>query len=130
MIRSCALRLSVCDCIGKPVLGSTLRGLGALTLLLPKRTPFRGGRSLGTTRPPAVTRIPGGLPCSFKSRSALPRLTEGEGDGFFKLIAEAATPGAAAEARSGFSKDAVEAVPMRLADTEGRITCSGDGYLC
>jgi hypothetical protein len=59
-------------------------------MLLPNRAVLKGGRSLGTTRPPAVTRIPGGLPCSLSSFSALPRLIEGDGDGFLLGAAGAA----------------------------------------
>ncbi len=37
--------------------------------------------AVGTTRPAAVTRIPGGEPCSLMSFSTLPRLTDGVGEG-------------------------------------------------
>jgi len=59
-----------------------LRACGLKMLLPPNRAVLNGGRSLGTTRPPAVTRMPGGLPCSLSSLSALPRLIDGDGDGF------------------------------------------------
>jgi hypothetical protein len=38
--------------------------------------------SEGTIRPPAVTRTPGGEPCSLRSFSALSRLIDGDGEGF------------------------------------------------
>lgn len=90
-------------------------------LLLPKRTLLSGGRSLGTIRPPAVTRNPGGLPCSLSSRSALPRLIDGDGDGFFKFIEAAETPGATDAREKGLSE---EVVPIKFADAEGLRTCS------
>jgi hypothetical protein len=46
---------------------------------------FKAGRSVGTTRPPQVTFIPGGLPCSLMSLSTLLRLTDGEGEGRLPL---------------------------------------------
>jgi len=93
-----------------------------------------GGRSPGTMRPPAVTRRPGGLPCSLRSASALPRLTEGEGEG--RLFAAG---GAAAGTTSGvISRGASGAAvlglkvrrlrsdlrPINCAEAVGRRTCS------
>jgi hypothetical protein len=64
--------------------------------------------------------IPGGLPCSLSSLSALPRLTDGDGEGLFKLVFVGATPGVA-DARRDFSDDEIL---MMFADAEGRRTCS------
>jgi hypothetical protein len=68
--------------------------------------------------------MPGGLPCSLSSLSALPRLIDGEGDGFLLgAVGAAVAAGAIAgvdDARKGF----VEEIPIKFADTEGRKTCS------
>ena len=98
------------------------RRSGGLKVLLTNRLLARGGRSLGTTRPPAVTRMPGGLPCSLSSLSALPRLIEGEGDGFLSSDA-GAIAGVADNRRLLF-----EAAGARVADAEGRKTCSVRDY--
>lgn len=98
------------------LLGAALLRACDLKVLSPNRELLRGGRSLGTTRPPAVTRMPGGLPCSLRSLSALPRLTDGDGDGFL-LGAAGAILGVVWK---GFSEE----TPIRFADTEGRKTCS------
>lgn len=88
------------------------------------RSPYRdvpsSGKSLGTMRPPAVTRTPGGLPCSLSSLSALPRLMEGEGDGFFRESVGAV--GCTATGR----RLRLEGLQVRFADAdaEGRRTCS------
>lgn len=79
-----------------------------------------GGRSLGTIRPPAVTRRPGGLPCSLSNRSALPRLNEGDGEGFLR------GPGCAIPAATEGRRLRLDARPARVADADadGRNTCS------
>jgi hypothetical protein len=97
---------------------SRARRVGGLKVLFANRLFVRRGRSLGTTRPPAVTRIPGGLPCSLSSLSALPRLIEGEGEGFLSSDA-GAIAGVADKRRLLF-----EAAAARVADAEGRRTCS------
>ena len=74
-------------------------------------------------RPPAVTRIPGGLPCSLRSFSAFPRLIEGEGEGrFWTMAAAAATP-----ATAGGRRLLLDSLLVKFADAdaEGRKTCSG-----
>ena len=96
----------------------TLLGACDLKALFPNRAALNGGRSLGTTRPPAVTRMPGGLPCSLRSLAALPRLTDGDGDGFL-LGPVDTTPGVVDD-----WKDFSEEIPIRFAEAEGRRTCS------
>lgn len=93
-----------------------------LKLLLTNRAVARGGRSLGTTRPPAVTRIPGGLPCSLRSLSALPRLIDGDGEGFLWGAVDAIA--GVGGGRRFFS----EVARTRFADAEGRKTCSAEEY--
>jgi len=89
-----------------------------LNALLTKRVLNTGGRSLGTMRPPAVTRIPGGLPCSLRSLSAFPRLIEGDGEGLLSGAAGASAD--VAEERRLLFEDAA----AKVADAEGRKTCS------
>jgi len=98
--------------------------LGALKVLLTNRLLIKGGRSLGTIRPPAVTRRPGGLPCSLSSLSALPRLIDGDGEGFLSSDA-GATAGVADNRRLLF-----EAAVAKVADAEGRKTCSAIEKYC
>ncbi len=88
----------------------------------PKREEAKGGRSLGTMRPPAVTRIPGGLPCSLRSFSAFPRLIEGDGEGLFCSVAAAVEIADTAGSR----RLLVDSLLVRFAaaDAEGRKTCS------
>lgn len=89
-------------------------------MVSPYREAPKDSRSLGTIRPPAVTRSPGGLPCSLRSFSAFPRLIDGEGDGL--LYAESAAGTVATTGR----RLLVDALLARFADadTEGRRTCS------
>ena len=94
------------------------RSGGALNALFANRLLGSGGRSIGTTRPPAVTRMPGGLPCSLRSLSAFPRLIEGEGEGFLSGAA-GASAGVADDRRLLF-----EDAAAKVADAEGRKTCS------
>jgi len=103
------------------LLGETTREDEALRLLVPNREVLSGGRSLGTTRPPAVTRIPGGLPCSLSNLSALPRLMDGDGDGFLLRLVAFKAEGGRVE-RDGFSAWA----PIKQADADGRNTCSNE----
>lgn len=93
---------------------------GGLKVLSGKREVPSGGRSLGTTLPPAVTRMPGGLPCSLRSFSALPRLIDGVGDGLLK-----GTDGASGSA-TGSRRLVPDDLAARFADAdaEGRRTCS------
>jgi hypothetical protein len=67
--------------------------------------------------------MPGGLPCSFSSLSAFPRLIDGVGDGFFVLASacEEAMPGVVVDGRKSFSD---EDVLITFADADGRRTCS------
>jgi hypothetical protein len=101
-------------------LPGVIRRVDGLKVLSGKREVSRGGRSLGTTLPPAVTRMPGGLPCSFRSFSALPRLMDGVGEGLFCDAADAS--GCA----TGGRRLLLEGLLARLADAdaEGRRTCS------
>lgn len=99
--------------------GETTRGGCGLRLFALKRALLNGWRSLGTIRPPAVTRRPGGLPCSLSSLSAFPRLMDGEGDGFF---AAAVVPAAAGAAKG--REELSTRVPIRQADADGLKTCS------
>jgi hypothetical protein len=112
--------------------GATRRAWGLLMLKL-GRAPS-GGRSPGTMRPPAVTRRPGGLPCSLRSLSALPRLTEGEGDGRLVAVGGAVTGttsgvisrGASGAAALGTNvrKLLSDLRPINCAEAVGRRTCS------
>jgi hypothetical protein len=72
-------------------------------------------------RPPAVTRIPGGLPCSLRSFSAFPRLIDGVGDGRFWESEGTRAAGV------GTRKLLFDALLGRFADADadGRRTCSG-----
>lgn len=87
-------------------------------------SPYRdvpsGGRSLGTMRPPAVTRKPGGLPCSLSSFSAFPRLNDGVGEGRFW------GPRGAGAVPVGTLRLLFEDLLFRFAaaDADGRKTCS------
>ena len=100
------------------------RKVGGLKVLSGKREVPSGARSLGTILPPAVTRKPGGLPCSLSSFSAFPRLIEGEGDGF--LYGAVAAAVAVGGATGGGLKLLVDDLLARWADAdaEGRRTCS------
>jgi hypothetical protein len=71
-----------CVCADITLPGVTRRVDGRKPLSGKREVPS-GGRSLGTILPPAVTRMPGGLPCSLRSFSALPRLIDGVGEGLF-----------------------------------------------
>lgn len=77
-------------------------------------------------RPPAVTRRPGGDPCSLSSLSALAFLIEGEGDGRFAAdLSAAGSFGVAIKvgaevAGSTFS----DCWLMAEADAEGLRTCA------
>lgn len=79
-----------------------------------------GGRSLGTILPPAVTRSPGGLPCSLRSFSALLRLNDGEGEG---LLCDAAVASGGGAGGRRLLPDLLLARRAE-ADVEGRRTCS------
>lgn len=118
-------------CMGIMLLGATRR-VGGLKALSGKREVPSGARSLGTILPPAVTRNPGGLPCSLRSFSALPRLIDGVGDGFLSVPTGAV---GAVDAGGGARGSATEEVGRRLlpddllvrfadADADGRRTCS------
>jgi hypothetical protein len=102
------------------MLPEVTRRPAGLKVLSGKREVPSGGRSLGTTLPPAVTRMPGGLPCSLRSLSAFPRLIDGVGDG---LLYGAAGPSGGA---TGGRKLLVDDLLARFADAdaEGRRTCS------
>jgi hypothetical protein len=110
--------LSVRCCSTMALVSGTPRSVGGLIVLLTKRLFNAGGMSLGTIRPPAVTRMPGGLPCSLRSFSALPRLIEGEGEGFL-TGATGASAGVVEERRLLF-----EDAAAKVAEAEGRKTCS------
>jgi len=101
------------------LLGVTRR-VDGLKLLSGKRDVPSGGRSLGTIRPPAVTRIPGGLPCSLRSFSALPRLMEGVGEGLF--CGAVGMSGCATGTRRLLPEDLL--ARFADADADGRRTCS------
>lgn len=106
--------------------GATRRP-GGLNVLSGKREVPSGARSLGTILPPAVTRKPGGLPCSLRSFSALPRLMEGDGDGFlYGALGADGSAGAAGSATVGGRRLLPDDLFVRFAeaDAEGRKTCS------
>jgi hypothetical protein len=113
-----------CVCADMMLLGVMRRVVG-LKVLSGKRDVPSGGRSLGTTLPPAVTRMPGGLPCSLRSFSALPRLIDGVGDGLF------CSPAGAGGCATGGRRLLPEDLLARFADAEaeGRRTCSMWGAL-
>jgi hypothetical protein len=112
-----------CVCIGIMLPGATRRVGGGLKVLSGKREVPSGARSLGTILPPAVTRSPGGLPCSLRSFSAFPRLIDGVGDGFFCGAAGASV---AATEEGGGRKLLPDDLLARFAeaDADGRRTCS------
>jgi hypothetical protein len=102
------------------MLPGVTRRVDGLKVLSGKREVPSGGRSLGTTLPPAVTRIPGGLPCSLRSFSALPRLIDGVGEGLFCDAAGAS--GCVIGGRRLLPEDLL--ARLADADAEGRRTCS------
>jgi hypothetical protein len=102
------------------MLSGVTRRVDDLKVLSGKRDVPNGGRSLGTILPPAVTRMPGGLPCSLSSFSALPRLMDGVGDGLF--CGAAGASGCATGARRLLPEDLL--ARLADADTDGRRTCS------
>jgi hypothetical protein len=109
------------DCVcGAMMLPGAMRRAGGLKALSGKREVPSGGRSLGTIRPPAVTLRPGGLPCSLRSFSALPRLIDGVGDGRF--CGAAGADGGATGGRRLLPEDRL--VRLAEAEAEGRRTCS------
>jgi hypothetical protein len=112
------------DCVWEDMmLSGATRRVDGLKMLSGRREVPSSGRSLGTTLPPAVTRMPGGLPCSLRSFSALPRLMDGVGEGLFCDAA------AASDCATGGRRLLPEDLLARLADAdaEGRRTCSAEG---
>jgi hypothetical protein len=102
------------------MLSGITRRIDGLKVLSGKREVPSGGRLLGTTLPPAVTRMPGGLPCSLRSFSALPRLMDGVGEGLFCDATGAS--GCATGGRRLLPEDLL--ARLADADAEGRRTCS------
>ena len=111
-------------CVGMDMVLPGVTRRGALKVLSGYREVPSGGMSLGTTLPPAVTRMPGGLPCSLRSFSALPRLIDGVGEGRF--CGAAAVAAVASDCATGGLRLLPEDLLASFADAdaEGRRTCS------